>query len=381
MPEPDAAVRIMGVSLPDTSDWREPLPAGKWSQFFGALGHRCNVVDVVNPRTSGLEQYLNLAWAARPHRRRWLARAGFNPRHLAAVNAALERELRGRSGSYDLIVQLQTLCEPRSDSVRAPYVIYTDNTMALTQRVYPPFAPLSPRMMRDWIEFETSVCRGAQVVFTFSEFARGSVIDDYGCAPDRVLAVGAGANQLEQSVDGKDYSRPRALFVGRPFEPKGGKILLEAWQTVAAEVPGAQLAIAGPKRDPAPRFGRGVEFLGRLNRAQLSEQYRAASVFVLPSLFDAWGHVFVEAMGHGLPCIACDCCAMPEIVSHGESGLLVPRAQPEPLAQALVALLTDAERARAMGQAGHRRVLEQLTWRHVADRVVDQLRLTAAGGS
>ena len=98
-------------------------------------------------------------------------------------------------------------------------------------------------------------------------------------------------------------------------------------------------------------------------------------------MFDAWGHVFVEAMGHGLPCIACDCCAMPEIVRDRESGLLVPRAQPKPLAQALVELLTDPGRARAMGQAGHQRVLGELTWGHVADRVVDQLRVTAAGGS
>ena len=381
MSEPDGATRIMGVSLPDTSDWREPLPAGKWSQFFGALHQRLDVVDVVHPRTSKIEQYLNLARTASPRSRRWLARAGFNMRHAAAVNAALERDLRGRSGSFELIVQLQTLCNPRSDSVDAPYVIYTDNTMALTQRVYPPFAPLSPAMLDDWLGFEADVCRGAQTVFTFSEFARGSVIGDYGCAPDRVLAVGAGANQLEPSVQDKDYSRPRALFVGRPFEPKGGKILLEAWRTVAGEVPGAELAIVGPKRDPAPGFGHGVEFLGRLNRAQLSEQYRAASVFVLPSMFDAWGHVFVEAMGHGLPCIACDCCAMPEIVRDRESGLLVPRAQPKPLAQALVELLTDPGRARAMGQAGHQRVLGELTWGHVADRVVDQLRVTAAGGS
>jgi glycosyltransferase involved in cell wall biosynthesis len=118
-----------------------------------------------------------------------------------------------------------------------------------------------------------------------------------------------------------------------------------------------------------------------LNRAQLAAQYRAASVFVLPSMFDAWGHVFVEAMGHGLPCIACDCCAMPEIVRAGESGLLVPRGQPQPLASALVELLTDPSRAQAMGRAGHRRVLEELTWKHVADRVVNHLGVTAAGGS
>src|SRR5437660_1178730 len=117
--------RIIGVSLPDSSDWREPLPAGKWSQFFGALNDRLSVVDVVRPRVSRAEQYLNFARTVRPGRRQWLARAGFNARHLRAVNSALQRELASRSGSYDLIVQLQTLCTPRSDVVSDPYVIYT----------------------------------------------------------------------------------------------------------------------------------------------------------------------------------------------------------------------------------------------------------------
>ena len=366
-------MRVVGVSLPDSSDWREPLPAGKWSQFFGALGRRLDVVDVVHPRASALEQALNLARTIRPGRARWLAAAGFNQRHVSAVNASLERLLRTRAGSYDLIMQLQTLCSPRSRRAAEPYVIYTDNTMALTQRLYPPFAPLSPRLLDQWLQFEASVCRGARVVFTFSEFARESVIGDYGCPEDRVIAVGAGANQLVVSVADKSYDRPRALFVGRPFAPKGGHVLLEAWRQVRRRVPDAELVIAGPKRDPAPGFGEGVTWVGRLSRAQLAEQYQAASVFVLPSMFDAWGHVFIEAMGHGLPCIACDCCAMPEIVRAGESGLLVARGQHEPLAHALVSLLADPAAARRMGQAGHRRVLNELTWDHVAGRVVEAL--------
>ncbi len=52
-------------------------------------------------------------------------------------------------------------------------------------------------------------------------------------------------------------------------------------------------------------------------------------MFVLPSKFDAWGHVFVEAMGNGLPCIGTNCCAMPEIIEEGVTGRLVPRADPE----------------------------------------------------
>jgi glycosyltransferase involved in cell wall biosynthesis len=104
-------------------------------------------------------------------------------------------------------------------------------------------------------------------------------------------------------------------------------------------------------------------------------------VFVLPSLFDAWGHVFLEAMGHGLPCIGTSCCAMPEIIDEGVTGLLVPRSEPEPLADALVELLTDTARAEAMGCAGHTKVIQGYKWTDVLDRVARHLDANTAVGT
>lgn len=367
----DRTLRVQGVSIPDVSDWPAELPAGKWSQFFQALSRRVSLVGVSRPTVSNVDRYLNLARSLRPNKAAWLAASGFNLQHVAKLNATLERELLPRRPAFDLIVQLQTLCSPRA--VGVPYVIYTDNTMALTQRLYRQFAPLSPTAIERWERFESEVCHGAQSVFTFSEFARRSVIDDYGCSSSRVVAIGAGANQLVRSLEGKDYTRPRALFVGSPFEPKGGQSLLRAWRIVHERVPDAQLVIVGPKRDPAPGFGLGVSWLGRVDRTVLAELYGSASVFVLPSMFDAWGHVFVEAMGNGLPCIGSDCCAMPELIEDGVSGRLVPRGTSEPLADALCELLTDPEQAARMGRAGHERVLQQLTWTRVIDRMVHHL--------
>ena len=54
----------------------------------------------------------------------------------------MQRALARHQGSYDLIMQLQTLCAPGFDRSGVPYVIYTDNTMVLTQRLYPDWAPL-----------------------------------------------------------------------------------------------------------------------------------------------------------------------------------------------------------------------------------------------
>lgn len=368
------SLRVQGVSLADVSDYEQTVPAGKWSQFLGALSRRVSLVGVSRPELSTTAHYLSLARSWRPQSNGgWVARASFNLGRVAKLNAALERDLVSRRGSFDLIVQLQTLCSPRSLAVQEPYVVYTDNTMALTQRLYPPFAPLSRAAVEAWEDFERDVCQGAEKVFTFSEFARRSMLDDYGCSEGRVAAIGAGANQLLQSLQDKEYDRPRVLFVGSPFELKGGPNLLSAWRVVRDRVPDAELILVGPKRDPAPGFGLGVSWRGRVGRAELASLYSSATVFVLPSMFDAWGHVFVEAMGHGLPCIGSDCCAMPELIEDGVSGRLVARGVAEPLADALTELLTDPDKAARMGHAGHARVLEQMTWDHVVDRLLSRL--------
>jgi glycosyltransferase involved in cell wall biosynthesis len=372
--QPSAAgLRVLGVSLPDVSDWREPLPQGQWSQFYSQLAQRVELIDVIRPQISQAERYLNFARTFHPRKSRWKATAGFNRSLTMKRTAAAERGLSRYEGSYDLIMQLQTLCAPSFDRAGIPYAIYTDNTMALTQRIYPAWSPLSANASAWWMQYEAEVCRSAAAVFTYSEFARRSVIDDYGCSPDSVVAVGAGANQLLNSLGEKDYSAPRALFVGVGFTVKGGHVLLEAWPIVRERVPDAELIIAGPTQEPKTRLPAGVSWMGWVDRARLASLYQSASVFVLPSLFEAWGHVLLEAMGHGLPCIGTSCCAMSEIIDEGVTGRLVPRYEPEPLAEALIELLTDPVKTAAMGQAAYASVLRGNRWSDVLDRVVAHL--------
>ena len=146
------------------------------------------------------------------------------------------------------------------------------------------------------------------------------------------LAIGAGANQWLTSLDDRAAQGRRALFVGNQFERKGGDVLLRAWPQVVRRLPDAELILVGPKRDPAPGFGHGVSWRGRVDRAELERLYRTSAAFVLPSLFEPWGHVFVEAMGFGLPCIGTDSCAMPELIEDRVSGRLVTPGDPTDLA-------------------------------------------------
>jgi glycosyltransferase involved in cell wall biosynthesis len=368
-----SGLRALGVALPDVSDRSEPAPEGKWSQFFGALAQELDLIGVVRPELSRLDELIILARTFHPRISRWRARAGFNRALAMRTTAAVQRGLTAYGGSYDVILQLQTLCAPGFDRGGVPYAIYTDNTMALTHRMYPVWAGLSDSSAASWMSFERDVCRGAAAVFTTSEFARRSVVEDYGCSPQDVLAVGAGTNQLLDSLAGKDYTAPRALFVGIDFDRKGGSVLLEAWRSVRERLPEAELIIAGPKHAPKGDPRPGIRWVGRVDRDELAQLYRWASVFVMPSLFEPLGLVFLEAMGHGLPCIGTSCCAMPELIADGVTGRLVERNEPEPLAGALIELLSDPERTAAMGIAAHASVQETHRWRDVAARIVTHL--------
>jgi glycosyltransferase involved in cell wall biosynthesis len=350
------------------------LGVGKtWSAFFDALARRFQVVDVVEAvDVSGFGRYWNIALSFHPRKERWRAKAQFNPRRALKRTRDVQRALDRHHGRYDLIVQLQTKYGPGFYRAGVPYVVYTDNTMALTQRFYPAWAPLPARAASRWLQLEAEICRSASIVFTFSEFARGSVIADYGCASQRVAAVGAGARLLLDSVNGKDYRAPRALFVGRNFERKGGSVLLDAWSTVQTHLPDAELVIAGP-REMQRELPARITWVGPVSDNQLSQLYRSASVFVMPSLFEPWGLVFLEAMGHGLPCIGTSSCAMPEIITDGSTGYLVPPYEAGPLAVRLTELLADPEKAAAMGRLAHARVVDTGTWDHVIDRIAFHL--------
>jgi len=93
-------------------------------------------------------------------------------------------------------------------------------------------------------------------------------------------------------------------------------------------------------------------------------------VFVLPSDSEGIGLAIMEAMATGLPVVATAVGGVPEVVSDGQTGILVPPRQPKLLAQAIVRLLVDPDLARAMGAAGRNRVEALFDAKVMAERTV-----------
>ena len=377
----DDSIRILGLSMDPVADFRGP-GLGKNAGLYAALDRRFGVVEVVRPALPKLERYLHRLRTAHPDRQRWFTRAGFHPWVFRRRSAIVEQHLRRLAGQYDVIVQLGALFAPGLRPQRQPYVVTMDNTFRLSERLYPAWVHHGDRRKRDeWVGLEGMTYGHAAFLLPWSQFTRQSLIDDYGMPPGQVVAVGAGVHLSTGSLEGKRYDSQVALIVGDEFERKGGATLLRAWEQVRARLPNAELWIVGP---PAPRAHSqpGVRWLGYVaGRDALAQIYSHAAVYVMPALFEPWGHAFLEAMGHGLPCIGSDRCAMPEIVAHGRRGLIVPAGQAEPLAEALVALLGDPARAEGLGRQAYADALRDYSWDAVVGRMAPYLELAAARSS
>jgi glycosyltransferase involved in cell wall biosynthesis len=156
-----------------------------------------------------------------------------------------------------------------------------------------------------------------------------------------------------------DVPRSGLLYVGRLSQEKGLATLAEAWAQVGA--PG-ELAVAGdgPLRDavaPRPR----VRMLGALAPADVAARMRGAVALVLPSIwYEAFPRTLVEAFACGLPVIASRMGALPELVQHGRTGLIVEPGNADDLARQMQWALDHPEAMREMGR--HARAHYEAQW-------------------
>lgn len=369
-------IRILGLTLERVANFRQN-PMAKSSGLYSALDRRYSVIDVVRPVLNKQEQVVNRLIMMHPSREAWRFRASLSPWAFRRRTAHATEQLERLHGRYDLIVQLHTLLSPSFTPERYRYVLHTDNTYLLSERHFALWAPLRGAAREDWLRMERAVYQNAAFVFPRSRFLQRSLIEDYGCDPERVIVVGGGSNFGTRSLEQKRYDQQIALFVGYDFRRKGGLVLLEAWERVRKVLPDAQLWIVGPKR--VERELPGVHWFGRIDdREELARRYSEATAFVMPSLFDPWGHVFFEAMSFGLPCIGSTACAMPEIIQHHITGMLAETGQSEPLADALIAVLGDPQRAEQLGRAAHAHVAQGHTWDDVVERMAPYIEQATA---
>jgi glycosyltransferase involved in cell wall biosynthesis len=172
---------------------------------------------------------------------------------------------------------------------------------------------------------------------------------------------------------------PTSAFVvgvaGRLAAEKGISVLLESMKEVLAKVPRAWLVIAGDGPERAAlecrahdlRIDHRVDFLGM--RADLPRIMAALDVFVLPSLYEGFGLVVLEAMAVGVPVIATCVGGVPEVVEDGVTGVLVPPGDPSKLAEAILRLERDGELAKMLVEHASTRLRSEFDMARMLDAI------------
>ena len=354
-----ARARVLGL-VSDASAPTGQSGLRRGGRLFATLADHADVIGVQAIVPSQPERALAAALHYRRNRDAWRSATLISGVVLQGRARRARAAVRATSPRPDLVLQVHGLIHPGYD---VPFLVYTDNTAMISKREWPLWVPDGKRAFARLRAHEQAVFDDAAFVFTCSSSARQSVIDDYGIDPDRVLAIGAGANFLDAGA-APDYTAETALFVGLEFERKGVPELLTAWEQVRQARPSSRLVIGGPNRfDSTP----GVEWVQRVPPDEVAGYYDRSSVFVMPSRFEPWGHVFREAMGRGLGCVATDVGGVPELIRPGVTGLVGDIDQ---LAANLIEAL-EPSRAAQLGRAALADVLDRGSWDHVARQVAN----------
>jgi glycosyltransferase involved in cell wall biosynthesis len=232
--------------------------------------------------------------------------------------------------------------------------------------------PLDAVAWLDRHTLERRMLKRAHGLIAVSHFVRDHAFHGQG---DRAWIVPPGVDPDRFSPAGTRVPN-RILFVGplsRAYRWKGIDVLWRAFQLLRRQIPATLAIVGGGDRFPrfaekARQYPGEVELLGRVPEERLIDEYRKASVVVLPSVTDAesFGMVLAEANACGRPVVGSRIGGIPNFVREGDNGLLAIPRDPFSLANKLLTVLSDEDLARRMGERGRERVVREHDWEKLA---------------
>ncbi|WP_426762809.1 glycogen synthase [Pseudarthrobacter sp. 1G09] len=268
--------------------------------------------------------------------------------------------------------------------------------------------------LSSWVE--KTAYEAAAAIIAVSEGMRQDILRSYpDVDPEKVRVVHNGIDvemwKRDENDDairalGIDPARPSVVFVGRNTRQKGVPYLLRAAAKLpddvqlvlclgAADTPELAAETAALIED-LQKQRTGVVLIERmLPRHELIQVLSHATAFACPSIYEPLGIVNLEAMACGAAVVASATGGIPEVVEHGRTGLLVDLEQvtdgtgtpldPEKFvsefAAALTEVVSDPDRARAMGQAGRERAEKHFSWESITETTLEVYRSVLPAGS
>ncbi|HKX62999.1 MAG TPA: glycosyltransferase family 4 protein [Verrucomicrobiae bacterium] len=216
-----------------------------------------------------------------------------------------------------------------------PIVFFDDASVPAITRTHPSVTNLFPAAKARLLEAERRVIEKCSWACYSSEWAAEGAARTYGgILEPKIKVVPFGANmdverseaEVDSIIRGRNRQQCNLLFVGRHWENKGGPIAVAAAEELHRRGVNVRLDVVGPDLNGAlPGFVRAHGFVSKntvAGRDLLAQLYRESHFFILPTRFEAYGIVFVEAASYGLPSLASRVGGVPTIVRSGINGEL-----------------------------------------------------------
>lgn len=280
------------------------------------------------------EYHRQLEWAAK------------TPAAFRARTVRFQKALDGFP-EYDATFQAGCLFGPTTSSGLAAFS-YHDQTVAMVERTWPEWLPRHfSRVREHFFELERASLQAKDLVFTYSEITRRSMIEDYGLLPDQVM-VAPTACKIPYPADDLALAdrRPKLLFASTDFYRKGGDLVFGAFKELRRQRPDLELVLVGGAATES--LPDGARHFGMVSFGALMTEYLSASLILHPARHDAYPNVLKEALACGLPAVASSSAGIPEIVTGSETGIILKLNDIPSIVEAVSGLLDDPDRMRAM---------------------------------
>jgi len=211
--------------------------------------------------------------------------------------------------------------------------------------------------------------------FVTSDWVKESLVKSYGVTADRVTTCYTGTGNISHLAIARDHSRPQILFVARHnYVNKGAVLLLEAFRLIREKHEHAELILVGPDRDGLGMTEREerVSVHSFLEWPDLERLFNSATLFAMPSLYEPYGLVYLEAMKCGTPVVCASTGGMSSIVREQDCGWILDEREPMALASILDQALADPAACMSKGRNGQDFVETDCSWAKCAETILDE---------
>ena len=234
------------------------------------------------------------------------------------------------------------------------------------------------RRLFSFIGMQMKVARRLSHIITVSQTARRHIADTFRIPEDKLTVVynGIDTDIFSPSARVARLDNRLLVVISRDTPVKGLRYMLEALALLRQKHDLELIVVAkGTDNRPTQRLISTlgirdyVKFIDEIDTPELVNQYRLATIVVIPSVYEGFGLPAAEAMACGAPTVSTTAGALQEVV--GDAGILVPPADVRALVDAISALVASPNKRKHLSEIGRRRIVRTFNWGNTAKHTVD----------